>query len=113
MDRLYEDVRQMVNQEIEAIVAKEEMSPNDLDMLDKLIDISKDVCEMDSMSMDKGMSGRSSYGTTMPYWGQISYEDYPNRGSSRGRSNMGRYNDGSSYGRYDNVDMRMMPRQEW
>lgn len=109
MDRLYEDVRQMVNQEIEAIVAKDEMSPSDLDMLDKLIDISKDVCEMDSMSMDKGMSG-----ARMPYYGYIGYDEYPNRrDSSRGRSNMGRYNEGSSYGRYDNVDMRMMPRQEW
>ena len=104
MDKMYEDVRQMVSKEINKIVSKPEMSPTDLEQLGEMIDIMKDICEVDNMDSPQG----SSYGT-MPYWGQISYEDRPNR-SSYGR--MGRYNDNSNYGRGYDYDNRMMPR-EW
>lgn len=107
MDKMYEDVRQIISKEINKIVSKPEMSPTDLEQLGEMIDIMKDICEVDNMDSPQG----SSHGV-MPYWnmGQISYEDRPNR-SSYGR--MGRYNDNSSYGRYDGYDRMIPNRVEW
>lgn len=128
--RLCEDVKQMVEKEIDTIVNKEEMTPDDLENLGELVDILKDLHEMDD-TQSQGMSGRS-YGI-MPYYGYIGYDEpygrsgakggrtsnngtSPNGGSSygnyaQGRPNRMNYNDGLSYG-YD--DMRMMPRgSEW
>lgn len=113
MERLYEDVKQMVNKEIETITAKPELSASDLECLGELIDIIKDIEMMNTdNSTPKGYSGG-----TMPYYGVIGYDEPWKRDSrvSYGRSNMARYNDngnGSSYGRYDE---RMMPpnRDNW
>lgn len=138
MERLYEDTKMMVEKEIEAIVKKEEMSPADLDNLDKLIDIAKDVCELDEMKTG-GYSGRANYANyasygAMPYYGYgaIMYDDNQwsgnrfgdNRGSSYGNNSGARYargnsganngggNSGNSYGRYYE-DERMMPDRGW
>lgn len=132
MERLYEDVKQMVEKEMETITKKDEMSPTDLESLDKLIDIAKDVCEMDEMKMG-GYSGRASYANyasygAMPYYGAIMYDDNQwsggrsgNRGSSYGNGNSSgaRYarggnggSSGNSYGRYYEDD-RMMPERGW
>lgn len=107
MDKMYEDVKQMVSKEITKITSKPEMSPTDLEQLGEMIDIIKDICMIDT---DYDMPSGASRGV-MPYWGSIQYEDRPNTNrTSYGR--MGRYNDNSSYGRYDGYDNRMMPR-EW
>lgn len=116
--RVYEDTKELVEKEIDEIVKKGEMSPTELEQLYKLIDIAKDICEIEEDKMG-GVSGRVSYGT-MPYWGQISYEDssYGRNGRSGTNYNQngsGRnYNNGrSSYGR--DYDDRMMPdrRMDW
>lgn len=134
-NRLFDDLCKMIEEEIKAIVDKDDISPTDLDQLDKWVDIKKDIIETKNMEesgemMPQGMSGRS-YGI-MPYYGYIGYDEpYGRSGAIRGRSNVngasnnstssygnyaqsrsGRmnYNDGSSYG-YD--DMRMMPDGRW
>ena len=64
--KLQDNVCRMVEREIEAIVNKEEMSPVELEQLGELVDIIKDIHEIDSE--EKGFSGRMSYGfNTMPY----------------------------------------------
>lgn len=122
MERLYEDVKQMIHKEIEAIVDKEEMTPGDLENLYKFIDIVKDIAKMEEceMEMTHGASGampRTS-GGAMPYYGAIMYDDtqWGKSGARSGRSSYGsdggdRYGRGNSYGRYD--DMRMMPDGRW
>ena len=112
MERLYEDTKKMVEHEIEMIVQKEEMTPTDLEMLGELVDIVKDICEIDEDEEMKheGHSGKIG---SMPYYGAIMYDDsqwnnrYRDRGSSYGRDGGDRYGRGSSYGRYE--DGRMMP----
>ena len=105
--RLCEDIRQMVEKEI---VNKEEMSPTDLENLGEMVDIIKDLHEIDGSQMPSGMSGGS-----MPYYGAIYYDSNRNGRGSSYRSNydgQGRgYDTRSSYGRYD--DMRMMPDRGW
>lgn len=98
--RVYEDAKELVEREIEDIVKKDEMSPTELDILDKLVDISKDICEMEQMKSG-GYSGRSSYGV-MPYYGMIGYEDasYGRGGNRSGANyNQGNYAQGGNSGR--------------
>lgn len=112
--KLQDSICHIVEKEIETIVNKDEMTPTELEQLGELVDIIKDIKEIESE--DKGYSGRVSYGS-MPYWGQINYEDqYRGRiGDNRvsyGRDNRPQYNrgndGGNSYGRYYE-DGRMMP----
>ena len=114
------EICKVVEKQIDQILAKPDMSPNDLENLGELIDIVKDLSEIkrdEEMPMP-GMSG-SSYGFSVPYWGNFNMEDPRyTKGSSYGRSNMNnnRYvynNNGSSYGRYDDMDGRMMPGRDW
>ena len=120
--KLQDNVCRMVEREIEIIVNKEEMSPVELEQLGELVDIIKDIHEIDID--EKGFSGRMSYGfNAMPYWGQIGYDDSQWRGRTgdnrvsfgMGRDSGTRYADGrggNSYGRYYE-DGRMMPDRNW
>lgn len=83
---LYENLKNTMETEIDKIVKRGNIDQNDLCNLDKLVDIVKDIKELESMS-DSGYSGRG-YGNF--YWG-----DSPNRhynGNYSGRY----YNDGLS-----------------
>lgn len=122
MDKRYEDIKTLIECEIDDVLKKDDITPADLDLLDKGVDILKDIDEMTSMEMPGYSGGRYGY---MPYRGYLEYES---DGSSYGRSRMSNYNNyaqngsgngrgnynngnGSSYGRYD--DMRMMPNRDW
>ncbi len=63
--RMIDDTCRMVEKEIDSIVSKDELTPTELDQLDKLVDIYKDIAEVKSMDgggMSQGRSnGRSSY----------------------------------------------------
>lgn len=115
--KLQDNVCRVVEKEIESIVNKDEMSSMELTQLGELIDIIKDIHMMDNE--EQGYSGRMSYGfNTMPYWGQIGYDDsqWKNRANDNRMSygNDTRYANtrgGNSYGRYE--DMRMMPDRGW
>lgn len=126
MTKVYEDIKTLLDCELENISKKPEISEQDLHELDKAIDILKDMYELDGMQNGGYSGARGSYGM-IPYTGAIYYEDgssYGRNGNS-GRSsygynqgyaqggNSGRSyaNNGSSYGRYD--EPRMMPRDNW
>ncbi|MCR5503423.1 MAG: hypothetical protein K6F53_10475 [Lachnospiraceae bacterium] len=123
MNKMYEDVKCLVESEIDIISKKTEMSEQDLMSLDKLIDIVKDLHEVEAMETN-GYSGK----VVMPYYGYIGYDDGNSygRGGNRNGSN---YNQGNyaqngnsgrnyansgrnSYGRGYDDDMRMMP-ERW
>ena len=126
MTKTYEDIKALLDCELDNISKKPELSDQDLHNLDKIIDIEKDMEEIEAMQTGGYSGARGSYGM-MPYNGTIYYEDgssYGRNGNS-GRSNYGYNqgyaqggnsgrgysNNGSSYGRYD--EMRMMPRDNW
>lgn len=101
--RTYEDLKEMVGEEIDKIVKKDNMDEKCLEWLDKLVDIAKDVDTIFAMHEygDQGGEGYSQMGR--PYY---SYDDgmtMPNNRSMNGRSyqrrdSMGRYADYRSGG---------------
>lgn len=120
MDKMYDEVKSLIEKEIDEVLKKDDITPADLDTLDKGIDILKDICEIDDMHSMNGMSsGRypngNSYGS-MPYNGIVYYNDgvSGNRGDrSYGNSSNripGRY----SRDYYDQYDNRIMDnRRDW
>ena len=113
------EICKAAEKQIDQLLAKPDMSTTDIEILGELVDIVKDLSEVkknDEMSM-QGMSG-SSYGFSVPYWGNFNMDEPRyTKGTSYGRGgnpSVRYYNDGRSYGRYDEMDNRMMPnRTEW
>lgn len=86
---LYDDVKSVLHKEIEGIVKKGSLTPQELDNLYKAIDVLKDICEIkEKESADDGYSER---------WGMPHDDRYYNIHSYRGdmnsykRDSMGRY----------------------
>lgn len=84
---IYEDLKDMVEDEIEKITKKGELDETSLMHLDRLVDIVKDTCEIE-MSAEQGYSQRHA-----PYYpysmdGGNSYQR---------RDSMGRYSRNNSY----------------
>lgn len=46
MERLYDDVKQLLHKEIDGIVKKGSLTPQELESLYKAIDVLKDICEI-------------------------------------------------------------------
>ena len=88
--RVYEDVKEMVEQEIENIVKKDELDEKCLDWLDKLVDIAKDVDTIFAMhdyADDGGYSNRMYY----PHYYNDGDMPMTHGNSYRNRDSMGRY----------------------
>lgn len=86
---IYEDLKEMVEDEIDKIVKKGEIDEKCLEYLDKLVDISKDIDTINAMN---------EYGGEEPGYSQMrrpyynSYDDgMTNRNSYQRRDGMGRY----------------------
>lgn len=87
--RVYDDVRDLVEQEMEKIVKKDELDPQCLEHLYKLIDIAKDVDTIYAMNEYGEAPDENGYSTRM-------YPHYS--GNSYKRDSMGRYSrTGMSY----------------
>lgn len=90
--RIYDDVKDMVEEEIEKIVKQGELNHDSLMNLDTLIDISKDICEV-KMSSDDSETGYSQ--RMYPPMYAYAYDNgnsYRNGNmNSNMNSNMGRY----------------------
>lgn len=95
---IYEDALDMVEEEIDKIVKKEELDDKCLEYLYKLVDISKDIETIMAMRGEYG--GYSEDGYSMrgrPYY---SYDDGMNGHSYRRRDSMGRYSRDYRHGGY-------------
>jgi len=91
--RMYEDLKNMVENEIEKIVKQNDLNDTTLMQLDKLVDIVKDICEMEPGMNEEGYSQRM-------YPRYYNDNAMVNHGNSYRRDSMGRYSrDG-----YDNMN---------
>lgn len=87
MERLYDDVKQLLHKEIDGIVKKGSLTPQELESLYKAIDVLKDICEI--KEKEEGMEGyseRGGYSYRMPY-----DDRYYNIHSFRGDGSQGGY----------------------
>ena len=98
------DVKKMICRELEDITRNGEMSPADLDTLDKGVDIVKDIVTIEAMEQSEGYSGRPYYA----YDGD--YEGSYGRGRYAKRDARGRYSSeyGMEYSRDTEEDIRRM-----
>ena len=87
--RIYDDVKDLVEDEIDKIIKQGDLNDTTLMHLDKLVDIAKDICEIEEKDMDGGYSQRS-----YPHY-------YMDRGNSYKRDSMGRYSRDSRMNTYD------------
>ena len=93
--RVYEDLKEMVEREIDNIVKKNDIDEKCLEWLDKLVDIAKDVDTIFAMH-DYADDGNGGYSNRMYYPHYYNDGDMPmtHGNSYRNRGNMGRYSRG-------------------
>lgn len=109
---IYEDILDMVEEELDKIVKKGDLDDKCLDYLDKLVDISKDVETITAMRGEYGNNENGTYSMRRPYFYDDGMSDGSyHRGGYQNRDSMGRYsrNMGGNYGNgyRSNGDMRM------
>lgn len=102
--KVYDQIEEMLCDELEEIAKKKELTSSSLDVLDKGIDILKDIATIKTMEQEYPSEGYSQgYFGRMPYY---MYDEMPNsgnsyargRGSNARRDSMGRYSsEGRSY----------------
>lgn len=93
--RVYEEIKDMLCDELEDIARKKELSSATLDVLDEMVDIVKDLDTIIVMEQEYGYSGEGGYSGRMPIymyddadWGR-SYAR--GRGTNAPRDARGRY----------------------
>lgn len=91
----YEKLYKLVDCELDKVASKPELNDNSLSNLYRLVDVKKDLLEIEEKEMTLGYSNRggNSYGY-MPMYGSYSYRD--NMGRSNGHS-MDDMRQGGSY----------------
>lgn len=114
--KVYEQIKDMLCDELEGIAKKKELTTNSLEVLYKGIDIIKDISTIEAMEQEYGNSHDGGYsgGYSGGYYGRMPYYMYDDgmgghgnsyargRGSNARRDSMGRYSsEGRSYGHYD------------
>jgi len=101
--KVYNQIKEMLCDELEGIAKKKELTTSSLEVIDKAIDIVKDIATIEAMEQEYGYS---EDGYSGGYYGRMPYYMYDDMGSSysRGRGSnarrdsMGRYsNEGRSY----------------
>lgn len=109
--RTYEDLKELLTQEVNAITKKGDITKDSLDNLYKLTATLKYVSHLMKEGESEGGYSMAPY-RTMPYSmnqgsydGRGSYDGMSNRGSYDGMSNRGSYNQGSYRGSYDGRSM--------
>lgn len=109
--KVYDQIKDMLCDELEEIAKKKELTTNSLEVLYKGIDILKDIKSIETMEMEYPSEGYSQDGYSQNYWGRMpiyAYDDGMSmaggssyargRGSNAKRDSMGRYSsDGRSY----------------
>ena len=106
--KVYYDIKDMLERELEQIADKRELTSNNLEIMDKVVDIIKDIETICAMKGETGYSGN------YPYYG-YSYATRRENRDSMGRysSDDGRkYNRGYSYNDSKNHIMSELDRME-
>ena len=108
--KVYDQIKEMLCDELEQIAKKKELTSNSLDVLDKGIDIIKDIATIKAMEQEYPDEGYSRDGYSQGYFNRMPYYMYDDgmvhdgnsyargRGANAKRDSMGRYSsDGRSY----------------
>lgn len=98
--KTYDNIKQMLCDELDEIAKKKELTTNSLDVLYKGVDILKDISTIEAMEHEYGYSNdgysQNGYSGRMPVY---MYDDGASYARGRGRyaqrDSMGRYADGS------------------
>lgn len=102
---IYETLREMIENEIDTITKKGALDEKSLMCLDKLVDIRKDLMEIEGGNADSGQSyiggNRNSYGSSRSYGNSGNYQRYG-----------GSYRGGNSYRGYSRDGGDMIDRLE-
>lgn len=110
--KVYYEIKDMLEKELGQIADKRELTSNNLEIMDKVVDIIKDIETICAMRE----AGEEGYSEMMPYY---MYDDGTSYARGRGRNarrdSMGRYSNesgysernGSSYGSYEKGGQRM------
>lgn len=116
--KLYEEIHDMLCDELEGIAKKKELTSSNLQVLDTAIDILKDIKTIEAMEQEYGSEGYSNgYYPRYPYYmydGEMGNSYARGRGANAKRDSMGRYSreDGYSmnegYSRDTKEELRMM-----
>jgi len=120
--KVYEQIKDMLCDELEEIAKKKELTSSNLDVLDKAVDIIKDIDTINAMEQEYGSEGYSNgysngYYSRYPYYmydGEMGNSYARGRGANAKRDSMGRYSrdDGYSmndgYSRDTKEELRMM-----
>lgn len=97
--KVYDDIKNMLCDELEEIAKKKELTTNSLEVLYKGVDILKDISTIEAMEQEYGYSN-DGYSGRMPVY---MYDDGSSYARGRGRyaqrDSMGRYADGHDYSR--------------
>lgn len=103
--KVYEQIKDMLCDELEQIAKKKELTTNSLDVLYKGVDILKDITTINAMEQESGgysQEGYSRDGYSQGYYGRVPYYMYDDgmsrdnsyargRGSNAQRDSRGRY----------------------
>jgi hypothetical protein len=95
--KVYDQIKDMLCDELEEIAKKKELTSSSLDVLDKGIDILKDIATIKAMEQEypeEGYSGNRGY--SQGYFGRMPYYMYDD---GMGMSNQGGSYEGGSYAR--------------
>ena len=104
--KVYDQIKEMLCDELEEIAKKKELTTNSLDVLYKGVDILKDISTIKAMEQEYPEEGYSrDSGYSQGYYGRMPYYMYDDgssyargRGSNARRDSMGRYSsEGRSY----------------
>lgn len=105
--KVYDQIKDMLCDELEDIVKKKELTTNSLDVIYRSVDILKDIETIHAMEQEYPTEGYSQ-GYSQGYYSRYPfymYDDAPGNSYARGRGryaqrdSMGRYADGHEYSR--------------
>lgn len=103
--KVYDQIKDMLCDELEEIAKKKELTTNSLDVLYKGVDILKDISTIEAMEQEYGGYSNDGYSQN-GYSGRMPvymYDDGASYARGRGRyaqrDSMGRYADGRDYSR--------------
>lgn len=105
--KVYDQIRDMLCDELEEIAKKKELTTNSLDVIYRSVDVLKDISTIKAMEQEYPSEGYSRDGYSQGYYGRMPYymyDEMPHEGHSYGnthRDSMGRYSsDGYSRNGY-------------
>lgn len=99
--KVYEQIHDMLCDELGEIAKKKELTTSSLDIIYKSVDVLKDIKTIESMEIEYpsySQDGYSRDGYSQGYWGRMPVYAYDDGMSHRGarRDSMGRYSEGYS-----------------